>query len=266
MIMCGRYSLSIPVAEFIKRFMIQEVMTSSEARYNIAPSDMVPIVCNEIISSTDDEYVRTARSAKWGLIPFWAKNLQKHKLIINARAESLLEKTSFRYSFQKKRCLVPSDGFYEWKKGKTTNTPMHIKLKSGKVFAFAGLWDNCLTSDGEVIRTFAVITVPASKRFSEIHDRMPTILTPDAETLWLDPDAEPEELLPLLKPYLDEDMDVYPVSSIVNSPKVDSPECIQPVETSILAEESIQSSSVKVSRKKKISESDSVQLQLDLFS
>ncbi|HEX9029364.1 MAG TPA: SOS response-associated peptidase, partial [Anaerolineales bacterium] len=167
----------------------------------------------------------------WGLIPSWAKDPSIGSRLINARADTLAEKPSFRSAYRRRRCLIPATGFYEWKAnpGSKTKTPMYITLASGKPFAFAGLWENWHSPDGSQVLSCTIITTEPNELMAGIHNRMPVILPEEAYAVWLDAnDRGPDELNPLLKPFPAEQMAAYPVSRQVNSPQVDSPELILP--------------------------------------
>jgi len=150
--------------------------------------------------------------------------------MINARAETVATKSAFRVALRNRRCLVVADGFYEWQQRGRTKQPYRIVLKSREPFGFAGLWETWTAPDGETIRTCTIITTEANEQLKPIHDRMPVILTREAEDIWLDPAIQdPAKLLPLIRPYPAEEMDAYPVSRWVNKPDHDSPECIEPM-------------------------------------
>jgi putative SOS response-associated peptidase YedK len=200
-------------------------------RYNIAPSQPVAVVPNDG-KNTLDFYV-------WGLVPFWAKDPQIGNRMINARAETLAEKPSFKTAFRRRRCLVLADGFYEWQRkpiassSRSTGakTPMYIKMTSGEPFAFAGLWETWNAPDGSRLISCNIITTEPNELVSQIHNRMPVILPTDAYQTWLDPhERAPSELSPLLKPYPADQMVSYPVSKQVNNPTNDLPTCIQEVQ------------------------------------
>ena len=171
---------------------------------------------------------------RWGLIPSWAKEPSIGSRMINARSETVAEKPAFRRAFLRRRCLVPADGFFEWKKEegegakKSPKTPHWIHPASEKPFAMAGLWEKWAPTDGEPMYTFTILTTEAVPSIRGIHPRMPVILPPGAYEGWLDPDASSEDLLSVLQPYGGE-MRAHPVSSLVNSPRNDFPECIKPV-------------------------------------
>jgi putative SOS response-associated peptidase YedK len=200
-------------------------------RYNIAPSQPVAVVPNDG-KNTLDFYV-------WGLVPSWAKDPQIGNRMINARAETLAEKPSFKTAFRRRRCLVLADGFYEWQRkpiasgSRSTGakTPMYIKMTSGEPFAFAGLWETWNAPDGSRLISCNIITTEPNELVSQIHNRMPVIIPTDAYQTWLDPhERAPSELSPLLKPYPADQMVSYPVSKQVNNPTNDLPTCIQEVQ------------------------------------
>lgn len=167
---------------------------------------------------------------RWGLIPSWTKELSGDG-IINARAETVADKPSFRNSFKKRRCLVVADGFYEWKAipGIKRKIPMRIRLKSDEPFAMAGLWDIWKTPEGKELRTFAILTTAPNRDMEPIHNRMPVILSRESEKIWLNPKQDdPAKLTPLLSPSPDGQLETYKVSTAVNSPANDKPECLVP--------------------------------------
>src|SRR3990172_2064564 len=167
----------------------------------------------------------------WGLVPFWAKEPSIGYKMINAKSETLSEKPSFRKPFKEKRCLVLADGFYEWEKtDKKNKVPYRFVLKNRQPFAFAGLWDVWKTPEGDTLLSFTIITTRANELMERIHDRMPVILNEKDEAKWLDPEfKDTDKLSSLLQPYPSEQMVAYKVSTIVNSPKNDTPSCIEPV-------------------------------------
>jgi putative SOS response-associated peptidase YedK len=167
----------------------------------------------------------------WGLVPSWAKDPSIGNRMINARAETLAEKPAFRAALRRRRCLILADGFFEWRQEPDSKrkTPMYIRLQSGKPFALAGLWELWHSADGSDILSCTIITTTPNELMESIHNRMPVILPPEAYTLWLDPaEKKPEEISPLLRPYPAADMTAYPISVMVNDPKNDRPEIVQP--------------------------------------
>ncbi len=223
--MCGRYTLATPADELQEVFPGFAFPEEMPLRYNIAPSLDIPLVPN------DGE--NRVQHFRWGLVPSWAKDPKIGNRMINARGETLAEKPSFRTAFRKRRCLILADGFYEWRKepGAGAKTPMYIRLKSGKPFAFAGLWESWKRSDDPPLLSCTIITTEPNAFMEEIHNRMPVILPPGAYDQWIDPDERaPDELADLLKPYPDSELTAYPVSTLVNNPRADMPDCIKPAE------------------------------------
>ena len=216
--MCGRYTLTVNIKTIAETFGVAPNIETSP-RYNVAPTqEVVSILSN---GSAHLDWLQ------WGLIPSWAKDESIGSKMINARAETLAEKPSFKRLLRSKRCLVVADGFYEWKKEHGGKTPMYITLKNGEPFAFAGLWDQWKSPDGQQIHTCTIITTDPNDVVATIHNRMPAILVPDAYDLWLDPDVRDEHALThWLSPYPAEEMTARPVSRLVNDPKHDSPELI----------------------------------------
>ncbi|MFQ5612923.1 MAG: SOS response-associated peptidase [Anaerolineae bacterium] len=218
--MCGRFTLTANAEAIQAAFNVQTINAELLPRYNIAPTQPVAVVL-----SNGERHLEMFR---WGLIPFWAKDPAIGNRMINARAETVAEKPSFKTPLKHKRCLVVSDGFYEWRKEESGKTPMYIRLASGEPFAFAGLWDTWSKQD-EPLNSCTIITTAPNEFMAPIHNRMPAILTPEAIDVWLDPsETNPERLLPLLRPYPPESMTAHAVSRLVNSPANDVPACIEP--------------------------------------
>ena len=221
--MCGRFTLTTDLEDLAERFSFQAANLSVKPHYNIAPSQQVLTVIGG-----DERHVGLLR---WGLIPSWAKDSAIGNRMINARAETVAEKPSFRRALQKRRCLVLADGFYEWKAEGKKKTPMYIALTDHQPFGFAGLWETWKSPEGETIHSCTIITTTPNTLMESIHTRMPVILPRDAEAAWLDRSLEdPARLLPFLIPYAADTMDAYAVSPEVNSPRNDSPACIEPVD------------------------------------
>jgi putative SOS response-associated peptidase YedK len=216
--MCGRYSFAIEDELIRERFGVSVRSAIYKARYNCAPSQNLAVI------STEDPSI--VSFYRWGLIPFWAKDPSIGNKLINARAESIVDKPSFKQAFRLRRCLVLSDGFFEWKKSKD-KTPYRICFQDHSPFSMAGIWENWKNPEGEVIRSFSIVTTRANSLIDNIHDRMPVILNREDEHKWLSSSPE-EELLELLKPYPPERMITYPVSPKVNSPLNDIPEILEP--------------------------------------
>jgi putative SOS response-associated peptidase YedK len=229
--MCGRFRLSKTDKEVMKQFGV-EIDPDYSPRYNISPSQQV-----RVMKLADDS--GAARSAtvamqmhiqRWGLVPHWAKDVKIGYKMINARSETILEKPSFRTAFKKRRCLIPADGFYEWKKDGDSNSkakqPFHFGMKDDSLFAFAGIWEQWKAPEGAVLETCAILTTSPNELVADVHDRMPVILPASQYALWLTAEAERvERLQELLVPYPAEEMKKYPVSSVVNSPKNDMAAC-----------------------------------------
>ena len=225
--MCGRFTLTATADEIIESFPNLSVPSGFETqapRYNIAPSQPIAVVPN-----TDDYQLDYF---VWGLIPFWAKDPKIGNRMINARGETLAEKPSFKAPYKYRRCMILTSGFYEWQKqpDSKSKVPHYIRLKSGKPFAFAGLWDRWNSPDGSEILSATIITTQPNEFVLPIHNRMPVILPSSAYERWLSPGEKPAgELDDLLVPYPADEMEAYPVSTFVNSPKNDSAQCIQPL-------------------------------------
>jgi putative SOS response-associated peptidase YedK len=221
--MCGRFTLAITPEQLREAFPWLEASQAPPPRYNIAPSQPVAVIPNDG-NRRLDFFV-------WGLVPSWSKDPKIGDRMINARAETLAEKPSFRAAFRRRRCLIPANGFYEWKAVPESKrkTPYYIQLKESKPFAFAGLWENWFAPDGSQLLSCAIITTRPNALMEAIHNRMPVILPEAAYETWLSPnEAGPDELLPLLAPYPAAEMQAYPVSTLVNSPANDLPDCILP--------------------------------------
>lgn len=218
--MCGRFSLFTPSEQLQDIFQISNMDDLPYTpRYNIAPSQAVFTIIQE-------KQIRRAGYLRWGLIPSWAKSAKNSYNLINARAETVDEKPSFKHLLLKRRCLIIADGFYEWQKRNDTKQPYRITMKDDRPFAFAGLWDRW-KSGNEVITTCTIITTEANEIVQPVHTRMPVILTEEQQADWLDPSIQhPADLKALLKPYSPEKMKTYEVSTLVNSPKNDTPDLL----------------------------------------
>jgi len=220
--MCGRYGFAPGEFREIKvRFNLGGDLPLFKPRYNIAPSQPAPIIAN-----LDGE--NRVEMLRWGLVPSWAKEPSIGNRMINARAETLAEKPSFKRLLTHRRCLVLADGFYEWRKEGRGKVPMWFKLKGGEPFVFAGLWDSWKQPDGESLRTYTIVTTEPNQALAPIHNRMPVMLSYRDALDWVSGD-EIDHALSLLKPYPAELMESYNVSQLVNSPANDQPQCIEPV-------------------------------------
>jgi putative SOS response-associated peptidase YedK len=226
--MCGRFCQVSSAADIAAVFKAESSEISP--RYNVAPSQAVVAIVR--VPDPDDPQVK---SLQWGLIPSWAKDPKIGSKLINARAETVSEKPSFRSAFRKRRCLIPANGFYEWQQveGSRQKQPYFIGLQDEGLFAFAGLYEQWGSPDGDVLETCTIITTTANELMAPIHERMPVILAEKEYTQWLDPSFEKiDRLQVLLDPYPASEMKLYPVSSLVNNPKNDSPDCKQPMSRS----------------------------------
>jgi putative SOS response-associated peptidase YedK len=224
--MCGRYTL-IRLADFTDMFpwirAPDDEPPLPAARYNIAPTQPVAVVPN-----SDEPKVEFFH---WGFIPYWAKDRSIGNRMINARAETLAVKPVFKKALSRRRCLIPCSGFYEWKKNPDkTKTPMYIRMRSKKPFAFAGLWERWIAPDGSEVRSCTIITGKPNELVRSIHDRMPVIVRPELYRQWLDPsELPPDQAERMLTPYPSEEMEAFAVSPRVNNPKVDSADCIESI-------------------------------------
>ncbi|MFO1442913.1 SOS response-associated peptidase [Bacillus sp. Bva_UNVM-123] len=216
--MCGRFTLFTEFEKIINRFDIQASIDGEQYsfNYNVAPS-------HSVLSVISDGNVNRLGYLRWGLIPSWAKDMKIGYKMINARAETLTDKPSYRNAFKKRRCLILADSFYEWQKSPDRKIPMRIKLKNDEPFGMAGLWESWKSPSGDTIYSCSVITTKPNELMEPIHDRMPVILNPDDEKYWLDPTNEnTTELSKLLKPFDYKMMEAFEVSNDVNSVKNNS--------------------------------------------
>ena len=232
--MCGRYTLLSDLAALEERFGFDAQELVLQPRFNVAPTQQALTVTGSESSDSQPEVKNQARLMRWGLVPSWAKDLSIGNRMINARAETLAEKPSFRRALERRRCLVLADGFYEWQKNGKQRLPLRITLASGEPFGMAGLWETWHSPSGEVIQSCTIVTTSANELLAPIHHRMPVILPRELEAVWLDPDAKDVQLLSsLLSPYAAAEMQYSRVSTLVNSPANDSPDCIVPVQALI---------------------------------
>ena len=221
--MCGRYSLIGDIGEFAGRFEFDGDWLAFESAYNIAPTQ-------EVLTVVGGE-TRRAGFMRWGLIPHWARDPKIGARMINARAETVAEKPTFRDALRRRRCLVLADGFYEWRRDGAVRRPMRIVMRSGEPFAFAGLWSVWRDPDGNRVPSCAIITTSANELLSPIHDRMPVVLPREMEDFWLDESIDdPGTLRSVLTPHAGDDMEAHEVSSLVNSVANDGPEVIETVD------------------------------------
>lgn len=219
--MCGRYAIT-SAPEAIRRLFGYPEQPNFPARYNVAPTQPIPIVR---LQSGERHFALV----RWGLLPSWVKDPKSFTLLINARGESVLDKPAFRAAMRRRRCLVPADGFYEWKRTGEGKQPYYIRLRSGAAFAFAGLWESWTGPDGEEMESAAIVTTAANRTLAGIHDRMPVMLAPEAFDLWLDCDrVDAPTAAALIAPLRDELVEAYPVSTAVNRVANDGPDLIVP--------------------------------------
>ena len=222
--MCGRFTLGATAATLAAQFDLANVPTWTP-RYNIAPTQEVLVVLQ-----SSPQANREARLHRWGLIPPWAKDPSIGNRMINARAETVATKPAFRRAFKERRCLLLADGLYEWQRQERRKQPFYIRLRDGRPFAFAGLWEHWEGSEGMAIQSCTILTTTSNEVVGRIHDRMPVILSPTDYDRWLDPSIqEPAVLQTLLRTYPADEMTAYPVSTLVNSPANDNPGCTEPL-------------------------------------
>jgi putative SOS response-associated peptidase YedK len=220
--MCGRYTITVTMEELMVRYFANDsTIVHYAPKYNAAPMQQIPAVINTGSSNKLGEL-------RWGLVPSWAKDDKIGSKMINARAESLLEKPSFKRLVSSRRCIIPSDGFYEWKVQSSNKQPMRIVMRDGGIFSMAGLYDIWMDPEGNKLSTCTIITTTPNDLMAEIHNRMPVILKPEDETEWLDRgNQDTTSLIKLLKPYDQQLMRAYPVSTAVGNVRNDAKELIE---------------------------------------
>lgn len=215
--MCGRYTRSTDPEKLAKEFKVAEV-PAAEASYNVAPTQ-------NVLAVRESPDGREMTFFKWGLVPFWAKDTSMGAKLINARSETVAEKPAFREAFRKRRCIVPADGFYEWRREGGRKQPYFFRLREERPFGFAGLWERWEGEGGKVLNSCTILTTEANEVLRPVHDRMPVILHPEDYEPWLGSDERERSLLKeLLRPYPAGEMLVYPVSPLVNSTRGRGPE------------------------------------------
>ena len=219
--MCGRYTLAKPLTTIKKHFGPIIVKCEYGERYNIAPGQSIPAI-------TLKNNQRELRLMRWGLIPSWTRNIKTVKALINARSETVHQKPSFRDSFKTHRCLIPADGFIEWKVEEKGKFPNYIFLKSKDIFAFAGIWTKW-DKGALPIYSFSIITTQANTKIAAIHERMPVIMEPSNYKLWLTHDTDSRTLIDLLSPFNSEKMESYQISQEINSYKNDHDNLLSPI-------------------------------------
>jgi putative SOS response-associated peptidase YedK len=222
--MCGRFTITVTLEELIAHYLIDDSkLATLKPNYNVAPMHNVPAV----IASDEGKRLGELR---WGLVPFWAKDDKIGSKMINARAETVSEKPAFKRLLKSKRCIIPADGFYEWKKDGTSKQPYRILMSDGSLFSFAGLYDTWEDPEGKKLSTCTIITTTPNSLMEDIHDRMPVILRPEDEADWLGRDNDDvESLLKLLKPYDAAKMRAYKVPSAVGNVRNNSKELLEDI-------------------------------------
>jgi putative SOS response-associated peptidase YedK len=221
-VMCGRFVRDLSVAEIANEFEVEEPDFDIPPSYNVAPGQEIVVVIND--------GKKRLTSCKWGFVPSWSKDASAGYKMINARAETVSEKPSFRNAFKSGRTLVIASGFYEWKKEGKTKIPFHIYQKSERPFGMAGLYSMWKSPEGIQVCTCTIITTDANSLLEPVHNRMPVIIHKQDEYTWLDrTERDSEKLLSFLKPFPSEEISYHSVSSMVNSPRNDSPDCIRAV-------------------------------------
>ena len=222
--MCGRYSLTVTPDELYRLFGIDDKL-NLQPRFNVAPTQAAPVV-----RKTGGE--KNMDMLRWGLIPPWSKDASIASKLINARGETVAEKPSFRSAYESRRCLVPVDGFYEWRTEGGKKQPFRIGFREGKPFAFAGLWESWtvpegLKDTGDTVETFTIVTTNANPKLVPIHHRMPVIVDPTDYELWLEGGSD--EANAVIKPFSQDDMAFYRVSTRVNNVRNDDEACVEPL-------------------------------------
>jgi len=220
---CGRYTLTTPLDELLAVFDVPDVGFRHEPRYNIAPTQNAPVLAR-------DEEGRKMGLMRWGLVPFWADDPGIGNRMINARSETASRKPAFRAAFRRRRCLVPADGFYEWRREGDAKVPYWIHRPDRRPFTMAGLWERWEPDEGEPLFTYTILTRDARPDLEALHARMPVLLSGERRDAWLDRDAGTDELNDLLEPEPEEELTFHPVSRIVNSPSNDSEACVRPLD------------------------------------
>jgi len=218
--MCGRYTLATPGEVIAELFDLPDA-SQLAARWNIAPSQ--PVAAVRAAGPGRRELVEL----HWGLIPSWAKERSIGARMINARAETVAEKPAFRAALRARRCLIVADGFYEWQKAGTRKQPHYVRMRDGRPFAFAGLWERWAPGQEQPVESCVIVTTTPNEVLAPLHDRMPVILAAEEFPRWLDPETrDPAAVLPLLRPYPAGEMEAYPVGLRVNNPANNDPSCV----------------------------------------
>lgn len=223
--MCGRFTLQVDAELLAEIFGLSEIPAFPlEARYNIAPTQLVPVVRRFPDLGDRLDLLR------WGLIPSWTKQAPSGPPLINARSETAAEKPAFRHAVKRRRCLIPASGFYEWRREGEAKVPLYIRLKDGSPMAFAGIWEAWTPPEGPAVESFSILTTAANDLLAAIHDRMPVLIDPADRPAWLNAEVvDPDWLKQLFRPFPAGLMEMFAVSSLVNSSRNNSPELIVPL-------------------------------------
>lgn len=222
--MCGRFTLTSPAAQIQELFEVKS-LPELQPRYNVAPTQDVLAV------RLDEDGAREAMMMRWGLVPYWAEDLSIGSRMINARSETVQSKSAFKDAFERRRCLVAADGFFEWKKQGAIRQPYLIRMKDHRPFGLAGLWDRWKNEDGEWVISCTILTTAPNELVEPLHDRMPVILHREEHEEWLDPRASTKHLREVLGPYEAAQMEAVAVSTRVNNVVNDDAACLEPVES-----------------------------------
>lgn len=228
--MCGRFTVTADGETVVAEFGLPDLPFDYRPRYNVAPMQ-------DVLAVIHDGNRRRAGWMRWGLVPAWAEDPSIGSRMINARSETIDAKSAFREAFERRRCLIVADGFYEWRRHGPLKVPMRIHLEDNRPFAFAGLWERWSRRGAEPLITCTILTTTPAASIAEIHDRMPVILRKEDEARWLDRDADPDSLKSLLVPYAGADLEAYPVSTLVNHVENDSPEVLLQTDPPATAEQ-----------------------------
>jgi putative SOS response-associated peptidase YedK len=228
--MCGRFTVTADGETVVREFGLNSVPFDYRPRYNVAPMQ-------DVLAVIHDGAQRRAGWMRWGLLPNWADDPAAGARMINARSETIDERSAFREAYERRRCVIVADGFYEWQQLGSTKIPTRIRLTGNRLFGFAGLWEKWSRRGGEPVITCTILTTSPAPSIAHVHDRMPVILDPDACTRWLDKSADPDSLKSLLIPFDDQQLEAYPVSNLVNYVENDGPECVEQVQPPAVTEQ-----------------------------
>lgn len=228
--MCGRYTLHQKAENIAKRYGVADGSANIRENFNVAPGQLMPVI------TEDDNGKRELQIMKWGFMPVWAKDPNMGYKLINARDDGIFEKPMWRSVILKKRCIIPADGFYEWKKTtigkKVQKQPFYIHPKQIELFSFAGVWETWKDVEGIEHKTYSIITTEPNKEMASVHTRMPVILHPEDEASWLESaKVTRSDIEPLLRPFEDNGLELYEVSSDVNTTKNNTQELVYPLST-----------------------------------